>query len=127
MKTQALIAALGFAFFGAAQAGSLDAPKSRDDVRAETLRAVSRGELNQFGEGRGNVEPLAGVASSRSRADVERDTVASIARGEVSYGEADARRPADFVSTRTRAEVRAEAAAALANGTLLSQGQFTQG
>lgn len=126
--TKTLIAALGIALFGVGAAQADEVAKTRAEVRAETVYAAQHGDLNNFGEGATNVDPLARSVVGKSRAQVLNETLAAKARGELfQYGENDQAALDDrFVSTKSRAEVRAEAIDALRHGGL-SQGQWTQG
>ncbi len=99
---------------GAAMAGGL----SREEVRAELLRARAAGEIELLSRESPNPVPSAVVSpTTRAAGLAELDRARKAGELEGQYGEAD-RVIKPLASTRTRAEVLAELAAARASGEL---------
>ena len=97
---------------------------TRDQVKAEVVKARASGELLPAGEGYVGVPSPA--TSSVARADIKAQVIAARAAGELQpAGEADARSYAVFqvASTRSRADVKAEVIAARQAGELLPAGE----
>jgi Domain of unknown function (DUF4148) len=97
---------------------------SRDQVRADVLKARANGELLSAGEGYSGVP--AAATSSVARSDIKGQVIAARAAGELqTAGEADPRSTAvlQVASTRSRADVKAEVIAARHAGELLPAGE----
>lgn len=78
--------------------------KTRAEVRAELMSAISKGERLSAGEAQ--YDPPAPVLASRSRAEVRSEVIGALRAGErLSAGEASYEAPVSVAAGRTRAEV----------------------
>ncbi|HVR48437.1 MAG TPA: DUF4148 domain-containing protein [Pseudorhodoferax sp.] len=110
----ALFTLVGLMAFGAQAAN--DAPLTREQVRAEYLKARSEGWLPPTGEV-GQVFQVSKPTSQLTRAEVLRELAAS---GPVPTGEgSDLGNSRESLSLRSRAEVHAEAVEATRSGVRL--------
>lgn len=107
---------LSFAQEVAAVGNSVGSAKTSAEVRAETLRAVARGEIF-YGEA--GPRAVLSVNSTLTRAEVGAKAIEAMARGEILHGEGSLAPVLTVASTLTRAEVRAETLAAIDRGEIL--------
>ena len=111
-----VISLLSFAQEVAAVGNSVGSAKTSAEVRAETLRAIARGEIF-YGEA--GPRAVQSVNSTLTRAEVGAKAIEAMARGEILHGEGSMTQVLPVTSTLTRAEVRAETLAAIDRGEIV--------
>jgi hypothetical protein len=113
------------AVFAAAAAQADDTPRSRADVRAETLAAMKAGEIVS---GEGTPTPSV-VASTKTREERKAETLVARSKGELvhagisTYRASISQQTATAKSTKTRVERKGETMDAIKNKQVMQPGE----
>jgi hypothetical protein len=110
----------------AAAAAQADTPRSRADVKAETLAAMKAGTIIS---GEGTPTPLFAVASTKTRAERKAETLVARSKDELvhsglsTYRASISQQTATAHSTKTRAERKGETMDAIRNKQVMQPGE----